>query len=215
MKKKNAAGIAVALSVSAAAALLGASSPAGATSPGTSTASTVGYVCQSRYDGEWFPINGYSRGFSTTAPAQVAVGAAFKVSFDPAPILALGEYNKELTDIEVAYKVSPGAQVLGYRLVGGSNLGAASFHVERRGAEFVVTSPDSIPGGVQFDLPTLEVKLRAPSSAGTVTTAPGGSSFTDRSFGWNRMHPENEQWDPFQCYADPAAPVVFSSTNVT
>ncbi|WP_406063404.1 hypothetical protein OG462_33330 [Streptomyces sp. NBC_01077] len=213
MKKKSTAGIAAALTISAATALLGATSPASATAPGTSTSSTVGYVCQSRFDGAWFPINGYARNFTTTAPAQVSSNAVFNVSFDPAPILALGEYNKELTDIEVAYKVSPGAKVLGYKLVGGSNLGTAAFHVERRGAEFVVTSPDSIPGGVEFDLPTLVVALRAPAQ-GAVTTAPGGSSFENRSFGWNRLHPANNQWDPFQCYADPATPVVFSTTNV-
>ncbi|CAM5325336.1 hypothetical protein ACWD5B_22515 [Streptomyces tanashiensis] len=214
MKKKSAAGIAAALSISAATAMLSVASPANATGPGTSTSSTVGYVCQSRYDGAWFPINGYSRGFTTTAPAQVGKGVAFNVSFDPAPILAVGDYNKELTDIEVAYKVSPEARVLGYKLVGGSNLGTARFHVERRGAEFVVTSPDTLPGGVEFDLPTLVVALRAPSTAGTVTTAPGGSSFENRSFGWNRLHPANNQWDPFQCYANPATPVVFSTTNV-
>ncbi|MCX5393922.1 hypothetical protein ABZY68_29805 [Streptomyces sp. NPDC006482] len=214
MKKKSAAGIAAALSISAATAMLGAASPASATNPGTSTTSTVGYVCQSRYDGTWFPINGYSRNFTTTAPAQVSPGSVFNVSFDPAPILALGEYNKELTDIEVAYKVSPEARVLGYKLVGGSNLGSASFHVERRGAEFVVTSPDSIAGGVEFDLPTLVVALRAPATPATVKTAPGGSSFENRSFGWNRLHPANNQWDPFQCYANPATPVAFSTTNV-
>ncbi|MFF9024876.1 hypothetical protein [Streptomyces eurythermus] len=213
MKKKSAAGIAAALSVSAATAMLSVASPASATGSGTSTTSTVGYVCQSRYEGEWFPINGYSRDFTTTAPARVFPGAAFNVAFDPAPVFALGEHNKELTDIEVAYKVASQAKVLGYKLVGGSNLGSASFHVERRGTDFVVTSPDSIPGGVEFDLPTLVVTLSAPSK-GTVTTAPGGSDFTNPSFGWNRLSPVSNQWDPFQCYANPQTPVVFSTTAV-
>jgi dehydratase len=212
-KKKAIAATAAGVSMSAATALLAFAAPASAVADGVSTSSTVGYVCQSRFDGSWFPINGYSRGFTTTAPSKVSPGAGFNVAFDPAPIVALGEYNKELTDIEVAYKVSPEAQVLGYKLVGGKNLGSAAFHVERRGAEFVVTSPDSIPGGVEFDLPSLVVTLRAPGQ-GAVATGPGGSSFEKRSFGWNRLHPANNQWDPFQCYADPATPVVFSTTAV-
>ncbi|MFF8957357.1 hypothetical protein [Streptomyces sp. NPDC014894] len=218
VKKRAAMSMAGALSLAAAtlaaAPTAGASTAGGAAAANTTT-SSVGYVCQSRYDGAWFPIANYARSFSTTAPTSIARNTNYQITFNPAPLTAAGQYNQQLKDVEVAYKVSSNAQVLSYSLTGGSNLGTAVFYVDRNGSEFVVKSiAGAIQGGVEFDIPTLVVTLRS-ANPGSVTAGPAGTSFTHRSFGWNRQHPLNGQWDPFQCYADPASPVVFSTTSVS
>ncbi|UGY93010.1 hypothetical protein [Streptomyces gobiensis] len=175
---------------------------------------TVDYNCRSRYEGEWFPVT-YTKDFTTSAPATVRKGQMYNVTFDPSPIKALPEFNKMLTDLTVAYKVPKEARVLGYRLTGGSNLGDARVRVQRTGNEFTITSDGKFRGGTEFDLPNLVVKLQASAPRGTrLTTGAGGSSFERPQFGWLRQHPENSQWDPFQCYEKPEAPQTFSTTTV-
>lgn len=203
---------AAALAASAGLALTGVLASAGAASAATTT-STVPYVCQTRYQGEWLPVPDYTRDFTVTAPGTVAPGQTFKITFDSAPINAVPTYNKTLTDVRIAYRVPAGATVVGHRLTGGSNLGGATQWVERDGNEFVLRTDGKFAGGVEFDLPNLEVQLKAPAS-GTLTTGPGGSSFEDPSFYWYRLQPTTNEWDPFQCYADPARPVTFSTTRV-
>ncbi|MDX2388633.1 hypothetical protein ACWGHM_03935 [Streptomyces sp. NPDC054904] len=180
--------------------------------PAVTTTSTLPYVCQTRLSGEWIPVE-YSRNFTTTAPAKVAPFHTFKVTFDPAPIKAVAAYNKLLNTISFNYKVPANATVVSYKLTGGSNLGTANQWVERNGNDLRVKSDGEWAGGVEFDFPNLEVTLRAPGS-GTLTTGAGGSSFTDTAFGWDRLQPDTNEWDPFQCYADPAQPVTFSTTKV-
>ncbi|MER8235259.1 hypothetical protein ACIRQY_11515 [Streptomyces sp. NPDC101490] len=187
------------------------SGPASAAVTATTTTTTP-YVCQTRVSGGWIPVD-YSRDFTVTAPATVAPNKTFKVTFDSAPINAVAAYNKTLTDVKIAYRVPAGATVVSYWLSGGSaNLGGNQW-VERHGDTLVVRSGDDFQGGVAYDLPNLEVVLRAPGS-GTLTTGPAGTGFTDPSFYWYRLQPTTNEWDPFQCYMDPAAPVVFSTTTV-
>ena len=173
----------------------------------------VPYISRTRIDGEWVPIENYTRDFTVTAPASVKPGKEFTVRFDSAPILAVGDFNKTLTDLRVAYRVSGQGTVAKYKLEGGSNTGDARFRVERHGADLVVRSDDSFPGGVEFDIPDLVVTVRATGS-GTVTTSPGGSSFDDPAFYWFREQTTSGSWDPFQNYVDPAHPVTFTSTTV-
>lgn len=188
------------------------SGSATAASNGTKTTTTQPYVCQTRVSGGWIPVE-YSRDFTVTAPATVAPYKAFKVTFDSTPINAVAAYNKTLTDVKIAYQVPAGATVVGYWLSGGSaNLNGSQW-VERNGNTLVVRADGMFEGGVAYDLPNLEVVLRAPGS-GTLTTTAGGTSFDDPSFYWYRLQPTTNEWDPFQCYADPAKPVVFSTTKV-
>ncbi|MFD9559700.1 hypothetical protein [Streptomyces sp. NPDC059990] len=188
--------------------VLATSGPASAATVST----TLPYICQTRLSGEWIPVE-YSRNFTTTAPAKVAPLQTFKVTFDSAPIKAVADYNKLLNTISFNYKVPANAKVVSYKLTGGSNLGTANQWVERNGNDLRVKSDGEWAGGVEFDFPNLEVTLRAPGS-GTLTTGAGGSSFTDTAFGWERLQPTTNEWDPFQCYADPAQPVAFSTTQV-
>ncbi|GAB2943041.1 hypothetical protein [Streptomyces heilongjiangensis] len=179
----------------------------------TTTSSTLPYICRTRFAGEWIPVE-YSRDFTTTAPAKVLPNQHFNVVFDSAPIKAVADYNKLLNSVSFNYRVPSEAKVVSYRLTGGSNVGTAKFWVERSGTDLRVKSDGEWPGGYEFDFPNLEVVLKAPKSAATLTTGAGGSSFTDTSFGWYRLQPVTNEWDPFQCYADPAKPVTFSNTVV-
>ncbi|MFF8595172.1 hypothetical protein ACF061_27735 [Streptomyces sp. NPDC015220] len=190
----------------------GGSASAAPSGTATTTTTTLPYVCQTRVSGSWIPVD-YSRTFTVTAPATVAPYKTFKVTFDSAPINAVAAYNKTLTDVRIAYRVPAGTTVLDYRLTGGSsNLGGGQW-IERHGDTLVVRSDDAFQGGVEYDLPNLEVVMRAPGS-GTLTTTAGGTGFDDPSFYWYRLQPTTNEWDPFQCYADPAQPVTFSTTKV-
>lgn len=207
-KWKRAAGLAA----SACVAVTGVLASAGNASAAT-TASTVPYVCRTMVSGEWIPVTDYTRDFTVTAPDSVAPHHTFKVVFDPAAITAVPAFNKTLTDVKIAYRLPAGARLVGYKLTGGSNLGTAKQWIERNGDDLVLRSDGQFQGGVEFDMPNLEVTLKAPGS-GTLTTTAGGSSFDDPSFYWYRLQPTTNQWDPFQCYADPAQPVTFSTTKV-
>ncbi|TNY38098.1 hypothetical protein [Thermomonospora catenispora] len=173
----------------------------------------VPYISRTRIDGEWVPIEDYSRDFTVTAPDAVGPDEEFTVRFASAPILAVAAFNKRLTDLRVAYRVTGAGTVVGYRLEGGSDLGDARFWVERNGADLVVRSDGSFPGGVEFDIPDLVVTVRAGGS-GAVTTSPGGSSFEDPAFSWFRERTGTGSWDPFENYVDPAAPVTFTTTVI-
>ncbi|MGW0792633.1 hypothetical protein ACWD04_31565 [Streptomyces sp. NPDC002911] len=213
-KWKLTGGAAASLGLAATAVLAGAGS-AGASSvavTGTTT-STLPYICQTRLSGEWIPVD-YTRDFTTTAPTKVSPNENFQVAFDPAPINAVAAYNKLLNTVSFTYKLPAQAQIVSYQLTGGSNLGNAEQWVERNGNELRVRSNGEWPGGYEFDFPTLKVRLKAPASATTLTTGAGGSSFQDTAFGWNRLQTVTNEWDPFQCYADPADPVAFSTTQV-
>lgn len=148
-----------------------------------------------------------------TAPASVRPGEEFTIRFDSAPILAVAAFNKQLTDLRVAYRVTGEGTVVGYRLEGGVNTGDARFWVERSGADLVVRSDGYFPGGVEFDIPDLVVTVRAGRS-GTVITSPGGSGFDDPAFYWFREQTTSGSWDPFENYVDPAHPVTFTTTTI-
>ncbi|MFF4411300.1 hypothetical protein ACFYY8_02160 [Streptosporangium sp. NPDC001559] len=174
---------------------------------------SVPYLARTRIDGEWTPIE-YSREFTVTAPERVAPGEEFTVVFASAPILALAAFNRTLTDLRIAYRVSGQAAVLEWELRGGDTPGGLEFTAERQGADLVVRFGGTIAGGVEVAVPDLVVTVRA-EEPGTVTTSPGGSGFDRPAFGWTREHAVNGQWDPFQCYVPVDAPVVFTTTLIS
>lgn len=180
---------------------------------GPSTTVTVPYISRTRIDGVWTPIEGYTRDFTVTAPTTIAPWTAFAVKYDSAPLFPVAAFNKQVTDLKIAYKVSGNVTVLDHHLSGGSNLGGAQFWVERYGSTFVLRSNAVFQGGVQFDVPDLVLTLKSKGS-GTVTTSPGGSSFDRPAFYWYREQTTSLQWDPFQNYVDPANPVTFTTTTI-
>ncbi|MFF0573815.1 hypothetical protein ACFY19_26840 [Streptosporangium saharense] len=173
---------------------------------------SVAYLARTRIEGEWTPIE-YSREFTVTAPERAAPGEEFTVVFASAPILALPAFNRTLTDLRIAYRVSGEASVLEWDLRGGDTPGGREFLAERQGEDLVVRFEGTIAGGVEVAVPDLVVTVRAGES-GAVTTSPGGSGFDRPAFGWTREHAVNGQWDPFQCYVPVDAPVVFTTTLI-
>ncbi|BCJ61883.1 hypothetical protein [Micromonospora endophytica] len=171
----------------------------------------VEYESRTRLNGEWLPIE-YARNFTVTAPVTVQPEKKLTVRFDSAPILAVAAFNKQLTDLRVAYRIT-GGTILGYRLEGGSGISGANFWVQRNGADLIVRSNSYFPGGVEFDIPDLVVRVRAAGS-GAVVTSPGGSSFADPAFYWFREQTTTGSWDPFENYVDPANPVTFTTTTI-
>ncbi|MEU7650537.1 hypothetical protein AB0C42_11285 [Micromonospora taraxaci] len=186
-----------------------ANTSAGAATPPApvTTHSTVAYDCRTTVQQGFHPVV-YSRDFDVTAPASVAAGAEFDVTLDPTPITAYAEYNQTVTDVQVAYAIPRDAKVKSYSLVGGSGLGAAFTWVEERDGALVVRSSGPFTGGVEFDLPSLAVHLKAGKKAGAVVFAPGGRSYVEPGFGWFRYQPILNEWGPFQCFPDPALPPV-------
>ncbi|MFG2110803.1 hypothetical protein [Micromonospora chersina] len=187
-------------------------SPVAATGTATATtSSTVAYDCRTTVQQGFHPV-AYSRGFDVTAPEAVTAGAEFDVTFDPTPITAFAQYNKTVTDVQVAYRIPTNAKVTSYSLVGGSGLGRAFTWVEERDGSLVVRSSGPYEGGVEFDLPSLAVHFKAGRSTGTISFAPGGKSYVEPGFGWFRYQPILDEWGPFQCFPDPAQPAVELAT---
>lgn len=193
--------------------LLPGSAAKAAPSAVNSTSSTVSYDCRTTVRQGFHPV-AYSRDFSVQAPARVARKTEFDVVFDPAPITAFAQYNKTVVDVQVAYKLPKNAKLKSYALSGGANLGTAFTWVEVRDQEIVVRSSGPFRGGVQFDLPTLTVHLKAPRNPGDIVFGPGGSSYERPGFFWFRYQPILDEWGPFQCFPDPAHPVEFAKTHV-
>jgi dehydratase len=185
----------------------GTGASAAATAAPVTKSSTVAYDCRTTVQQGFHPV-AYSRGFDVTAPASVTVGSEFDVTFDPAPITAYAEYNKTVTDVQVAYQIPKNAKVKSYTLTGGSGLGRSFSWVEKRDGSLVVRTSGPFTGGVEFDLPTLAVHFKADKSVGTVSFVSGGKSYEEPGFSWFRHQPILDEWGPFQCFPDAAQPVV-------
>ncbi|MFI6269973.1 hypothetical protein [Micromonospora zamorensis] len=191
-------------------------SPGAATpTAAVSTHSTVAYDCRTTVQQGFHPV-AYSRDFDVSAPTTVTAGTEFDVTLDPTPITAFAQYNQTVTDVQVAYAIPRNAKVKSYSLVGGSGLGQAFTWVEERDGALVVRSSGPFTGGVEFDLPTLALHIKAGKNAGAIVFAPGGGSYVEPGFAWFRYQPILNEWGPFQCFPDPALPAVeLARVNVT
>lgn len=177
------------------------------------TSTTVPYICKTRLSGEWLDVTGYSRGLDVTAPATVSAGASFDVVIDPQPIYPVPTFNKELRLVSWAFTLPANARLVSKELTGGSALNNSQVSSAVVSNTLVVSVSGPLPGGVEFDVPSIKLTFKAPQT-GTVSVKPGGTSYNNPGFGWTRLHPDTKQWDPFICYPDPNAPVTLSSTTV-
>jgi dehydratase len=177
------------------------------------TTTTVPYLCRTLMDGTWVPINGHQRSYDSVAPTSAKIGQSFSVTVDPAPSTTNPAYIKTIKDVEVAFALPDNAVLVTYQLSGGSGLGDAPPRVKVTGKQLIVTAPGPIAGGTTYDMPAVTLVLRAPKT-GTVTTAPGGTSFVKPGFSFSRQVVGEDTWGPLQCYPDPAHPVVFTTTTV-
>lgn len=178
----------------------------------TTGSSTVPYLCPVEYEGQTHVLE-YSRTFDVDAPAHVRARKPFTVSFDPEPINPRTEFNTKVWDVKFVYDLPEGARVLGYNLVGGSNLGDSEQTVTFTPGRVTVFATGPFKAGVDADVPTLEVRLKAPSS-GTLTTSVGGTSAADPGFHWQAQDPTTLEHGELPCYPDPANPVTLSTTVV-
>ena len=206
IRTKAAAAVAV---TAIAAGSMAVAAPASAEAATTS----VAFNCRTVENGEWVPINGHRRSYDATAPATVRPTQLFKIVIDPAPTTTNATYLKAMKDVTTVYQLAGGAYPLSVQLTGGSNIGTAPSSVTVSGGKLTVTTPGPIIGGETYDLPTVTVNLVARAN-GTVTSAPGGTSFTDLGFHFQRQVVGDDAWGPGQCYPDPAQPVTFTSTVV-
>jgi dehydratase len=177
------------------------------------TTTTVPYECRTVVGGEWVPIVGHTRDYTVSAPAEVRRGVPFTVVVDPAPASTNAAYIQQIKDVRVAVKLPADATLLGWRLTGGSGVGAGPT-VSVSGDQLTVTAPGPLAGGTVYDMPAITlylVSLRAPA---TVTTAPGGTSFAQPGFAFTRQVVGEDGWGPLECFPDPAQPVRFSTTAV-
>ncbi|OKI29929.1 hypothetical protein A6A25_29920 [Saccharothrix sp. CB00851] len=181
--------------------------------PAQAATTTVAFNCRTVENGTWVPINGHKRLYDVTAPAAVAPGEVFEIVIDPAPTTTNATYLKAMKDVTTVYQLGGGAHPLSIRLTGGSNIGTAPTWAVLYGGRLTVTTPGPIIGGQTYDLPTVTVKLIAPNK-GTVTSAPGGTSFSDLGFHFQRQVVGDDAWGPGQCYPDPTQLVTFTTTAV-
>ncbi|MDA3624732.1 hypothetical protein [Saccharopolyspora oryzae] len=185
--------------------------------PGTASAAaaqSIPFTCKTRLSGEWIDVTDYARGVDVTAPATAAPGESFDVVIDPQPIYPVPAFNKELRGVEWSYALPTNAGLDDHKLSGGSGLGDSKVTTSVEGSKLTVKISGPLPGGAEFDPPTLTLSFTAPRS-GSVEVKPGGSSYDDLGFTWERLHPETGEWDPFLCFPDQAKPVVLSSTAVS
>ncbi|WP_243788678.1 hypothetical protein [Saccharopolyspora gloriosae] len=175
-------------------------------------ATAVPYLCPTEVDGEPFVLD-YERGYDVTAPAQVQPGEHFTVKFDSEPINPLPQFNKQVWDVRMVFTLPADAEVAGYELVGGSNLGDSQQNVQVEGDRLILDATGPFVADEDADLPDLVVELVAPAE-GELVTAPAGTSYDDPGFRWTSEDPSNGQVGDLQCYPDPKKPVRFTTTAV-
>lgn len=183
--------------------------------PQTAEAATkaVPYLCPYDANGTTYVLN-YERIYDVTAPASVRPGQKFDVTIDNAPINPLTEFNRNVWNVRIDYTLPAGAKVLGYKLIGGSNLGSSKQTVSLRGNRIALHASGPLSAGEDHDLPNLVVTLVAPDK-GPLTVTPAGTSRTDTGFRWTADDPQTGVVGDLTCYPDPAKPVTLSSTTVT
>lgn len=117
----------------------------------------------------------------SSAPSTVAAGAAFDVVIDPAPntlpATASGYPVNSVRDVVLVMPVPGNASYTSAELTGGSGLHSTP-SVSRDGDTISIAIPGPIPGGSDFELPTIIVRLTAGSS-GTITSSLYGSGYSD------------------------------------
>ncbi|MBL3669867.1 hypothetical protein JL475_28560 [Streptomyces sp. M2CJ-2] len=178
----------------------------------TAVESSVGYLCQAYREGAWLSYNS-TRAWDVEAPAKVAPRSQFDVSYLSSPFTLNPAYQQEVREITVAVTLPEGSMAVDVELSGGSNLGDSEQTVEVRGDTLYLTASGPFFGGQTFQLPRVTATVKAPAS-GVLTTKAAGTGFDDPGLALRSLDPTTSEFNPTQCYPDPAVPVVLSSTTV-
>ena len=168
----------------------------------------VGYKCFVTFPGG---SNVVDLGYTFEAGA-VSFGSAGLLSraVVKAPVITPNpQYNTQVRNVVVAYRLPANARLSAWWTSGGSNLGAAGATVRRSGDVLHLTAPGPFPAGAPFQLPALNFTFLS-TSPGPVEVTTGGVDFDRPSFSWTLTdHYGSER--PLAC--NPPAPVVFTRTT--
>nr|AAA99938.1 ORF1; putative [Streptomyces violaceoruber] len=129
----------------------------------------------------------YSTYVDGVAPAHVRPGATFDVTLDPAPITPNPAYNKEVKNVALQFKLPAGAKVLSYEVA--DRLAAGTPELQIDGTKAVLRAAGPYVANAPFDLPKITIKLKAPTTRGTLETPFGGTSHDDPGFTWTFISP--------------------------
>ncbi|GCB46920.1 hypothetical protein [Streptomyces sp. NL15-2K] len=183
-----------------------------AAAPASAAESQVGYLCQAYREGAWMSYSS-TRTWDVVAPATVSAGAPFDVSYELSSFTLNPEYQQEVREITVGVTLPEGSELVDVALSGGSNLGDSQQTVEVEDDTAYITASGPFFGGQTFQLPVITATVTAPES-GVLTTEAAGTDFGDPGLALRSLDPTTSEFNPTQCYPDPATPVTLSSTTV-
>ncbi|TDW15289.1 hypothetical protein [Kribbella kalugense] len=122
------------------------------------------------------------QGMDAKAPATVRPNSRFTIAVDPQPGTLPGEVKgfklKEVRDLALRVPVPANSSYLSARLTGGSGLNSTP-SVQLEGNEVVIKVAGPIPGGANYELPTLAVRLKSGRRGAVVETKLKGTSYDD------------------------------------
>ncbi|MDX2972885.1 hypothetical protein PWY87_12990 [Kribbella solani] len=122
------------------------------------------------------------QGVNAKAPATVRPNTRFTIAVDLQPGALPSEVKgfklKEVRDLALRVPVPANSVYLSASLSGGSGLNSTP-SIQRDGNVVVVKVAGPIPGGANYELPTLSVRLRSGGRGTAVETRLKGSSYDD------------------------------------
>jgi dehydratase len=156
------------------------------------------------------------QGVDAKAPDTVKAGARFSVTVDLKPGSLPGEVKgfklKEVRELSLRVPIPTNTSFVSANLSGGSGLGSTPT-VEHRDGIVTVRVNGPIPGGANYQLPTLSVRLKAGARGKVIETRLLGSSFDNPGLNlratikWKFITIKS----PVACYPDPN-PALTSTT---
>jgi len=187
---------------------LATTTPAAGTSAAEPTAS---YACQAgtKFGRQTFSLR---QGVVATAPATVRSKERFTIAVDLKPGSLPGEVKgfklKEVRELSLRIPIPANTSFVSARLTGGSGLGSTPT-LDRTGGVLIIRVGGPIPGGAEYQLPSLSVRLKAGARGRVVETRLQGSSFDNPGLNlratikWKFVSIKS----PVACYPSPNPPL--------
>jgi dehydratase len=149
-----------------------------------------------------------SQGVDAQAPPTVRHNTRFTIAVDLKPGSLPGEVKgfklQEVRDLSLRIPIPANSSYVSARLIGGSGLNSTPT-VSLDGAVAVIKVPGPIPGGANYELPTLSVRLKSGRRGTTIETKLKGTSYDDPGLTFQAKI----KWKfvtitaPVACYPDP------------
>ena len=148
------------------------------------------------------------QGVDAQAPAVVRANTRFTIAVHLQPGTLPGEVKgfklKEVRDLTLRVPIPANSSYVSSTLTGGSGLNSTPT-VQLDGNVVVIKVPGPIPGGANFQLPTLTVRLKSGRPGTTIETKLKGTSYDDPGLTFQAKI----KWKfitttaPVACYPDP------------